>query len=504
MKWFYFVFLFIILLFNSNPVFADKKIVLNTMESEPYQSKYLANNGFLVEISKKAFKRAGYDLEVRFVPWKRAIVESVDGLVDGVLGAWYNDERTKLFAYTDTIGESRLIFLKRKDQVIKYNTLQDLEKFRIGVVNGYTYTKEFDQSPFLMKEVVVSSEINLRKLIYKRIDLTPDIEEVISYILKTKYPEHLGTIETVGEPLKVHMIYNIISKKNSHFKKIVQDFNSGLKSIKEDGTYDSVVKKSKELLCPIVRTDNLTGITVNITDDGAEWPPYTYYRRENGKKTKEIIGFSVDVITEIFKKHNIKYTIRLLPWKRALISVERGKKYQMFLSGSFSEERAAKYHISRSYYTLNHVAFYSAKKYPDGLSVKSIDDIKKNYQPLGLMGYNYSAFGFNPDEINQNGFHSYAQLLKVLHNRKSVGDLFIEGYEIFAGFRAIGEDYLSGRNLKYTQIPGVPPTTFHMMISKNVHYGRDLKALIDNGITELETSGKLEKFKIKYDLIHFK
>jgi len=42
-----------------------------------------------------------------------------------------------------------------------------------------------------------------------------------------------------------------------------------------------------------ITVDDLKGKTISICDDGAEWPPYTYYKRVDGKKSKEIIGFSV-------------------------------------------------------------------------------------------------------------------------------------------------------------------------------------------------------------------
>ncbi len=232
------------LLFCGNFVYAEKKIVLNTMESVPYQGQNLDNQGFLVEISKEAFKRVGYDLEIKFVPWKRALKEAEYGAVDGVLGAWYNEERAKSFEYTDYITKSRLVFLKRKNQQIKYDTLQDLKDYRIGVVRGYTYSDEFDTATYLKKETVKNTELNLRKLIFNRIDLTPDIEEVAFYIIKSKLPDHIGSIKSVGKPLKVHLIYNIISKKTTHFEIITQDFNRGLKMMKKDGTYHKILQEN--------------------------------------------------------------------------------------------------------------------------------------------------------------------------------------------------------------------------------------------------------------------
>ncbi|NOQ40902.1 MAG: transporter substrate-binding domain-containing protein [Desulfuromusa sp.] len=248
-----------------------------------------------------------------------------------------------------------------------------------------------------------------------------------------------------------------------------------------------------------VYADSLKETTIHIADDGAEWPPYSYYQRVDGKKTNKIIGFSVDVITEIFKKHGIKFTVELLPWKRTQKNVEKGKTHQMLLSASYSEERAKKYLVSRSYYTLNHVVFYSAKTYPAGLFVKSVDDMKKRYKVCGLFGYSYESLGFDSSEIDQK-ISSYGQLIKVLHNRPQRCEVFIEGYEIFVGFKAVGIDHLADKDLKYTAIPSMAPKTFHMLISRNFKYAEELKRIIDEGITSLEESGRLNELMKKYNL----
>ena len=112
----------------------------------------------------------------------------------------------------------------------------------------------------------------------------------------------------------------------------------------------------------------LAGKTIRICDDGGEWAPFTYFMRNNGVKTNKIVRFSVDVIQQIFAKYKIPYTSDLPPWKRCLSGVEKGTKYDMFLSGVKNPEREKKYHISESYYvTTPH--YYWSKGSP---SIRSI------------------------------------------------------------------------------------------------------------------------------------
>lgn len=248
------------------------------------------------------------------------------------------------------------------------------------------------------------------------------------------------------------------------------------------------------------RAEGLTGTTIAICDDGGEWPPYSYFNRVEGEKTKNVVGFSVDVIQKIFAKHSIKFTVQLIPWKKCQNEVTRAIQYRMLLSASYNAERAKKYHMTQSYYTLNNHSFYSLRKYPNGLIVKDIEDAKTNYKVCGLLGYSYGSLGFKKNEIDRVA-KTYEQLIKIMHKRPKRCDLFIEGYEIMAGFKALGEDHLSDPYLKSSTIPGMTPKTYHMMISRKFEYGDELLQIINAGITELEKSGIIDELMKKYDLI---
>ena len=55
-----------------------------------------------------------------------------------------------------------------------------------------------------------------------------------------------------------------------------------------------------------------------------------------------------------------------------------------------------------------------------------------------------------------------------------------------------GIDHLADKDLKYTAIPSMTPKTYHMLISRNFKYAEELKRIIDEGITSLEESGRLD------------
>lgn len=74
----------------------------------------LVNGGYIIEITREALRRVGYTLEVKFVPWKRAIEIAKDGDVDGVIGTNYSDERAQTYRLTDVVYQEENGFFGKK------------------------------------------------------------------------------------------------------------------------------------------------------------------------------------------------------------------------------------------------------------------------------------------------------------------------------------------------------------------------------------------------------
>lgn len=245
---------------------------------------------------------------------------------------------------------------------------------------------------------------------------------------------------------------------------------------------------------PICAQD-LSGKTINICDDGGEWPPYTFYKRtSSGKKTDTITGFSVDLIQRILIPKGISFNLELVPWKRCLKGVKKGRPFHMTLNASYSDRRNADYLMTRPYYHTTNYYFYSNRAHPKGLNIKSVDDLQR-YRVCGLLGYNYETYGFKEGEMDQ-GAKTFPALINKLHNNRCT--LFLEKYEILAGFTAIGRLMLADPGLSRQPVPGMAPTRFHMLISKNIPYGKDLKILIDQSIKEMTASGELNQMLKTY------
>jgi polar amino acid transport system substrate-binding protein len=245
-------------------------------------------------------------------------------------------------------------------------------------------------------------------------------------------------------------------------------------------------------VCP-VQGEGLSVKAIRACDDIQEWPPFIYYKREGGKPTADVVGFTAELIREILAPYDVTLTIDLMPWRRCLREVEKGSQYQILLDASTNADRAERYHISKPYYSISPYYFYSKKQHPDGLPIKTMDDLKQ-YRINGIAGYNYADYGLKPEDLDAivNGHEG---LIQKLHRGRC--DLFPEWYEVMRGFAAVGKPYLEDEDLGYAAVPGAPLTPFYLMFPKNA-LGLELKTVVDEGIEKMTKSGRLAEMLSRY------
>jgi len=235
---------------------------------------------------------------------------------------------------------------------------------------------------------------------------------------------------------------------------------------------------------------------LKICDDQAEWPPYTYYPRDNGVANKsQLTGATKDLIDRIFEGSNINYSIVLLPWKRCLNEVIEGQTYEIFADASSNEERLKAYHRSRPTYKTIEGLFFSKKRFPNGLNLSSAADVNQ-YKLCGIMGYNYASFfdlGVKKD-VDLGVNHASKALQKLEKGRCEV---FLSTIEPIFGAVAINQFSL-GSDIDHISLPGAKGTRFYFWISKNSPRADELLGIINNAIDKLYSNGEADAIFKKY------
>lgn len=202
-------------------------------------------SGVLPDIVKAAAKIIGIE-SVIFTgyPWKRNLISGQQGVVDAILPVSRTEERSKYLYYPDEqlVDEKVCFFSKRSLNFHYSGDLMDLKPYIVGVVDGYSYGKEFDQAKFIRRESSSKEERMVKKLRGGRFDVGIGNLDVISYHL-----EEIGYLDqiSVHQPcVSIDPLYLAFSKiKGESHRKMAQDFSNALKEIKNNGTYDKILAK---------------------------------------------------------------------------------------------------------------------------------------------------------------------------------------------------------------------------------------------------------------------
>ncbi|MBI9111879.1 ABC transporter substrate-binding protein [Maridesulfovibrio ferrireducens] len=227
---------------------ADEKVViLSSLEWPPYTGEKLPDKGRSSKRVSAAFAAMGYKVEFRFAPWKRAI-RSVQKNKDimGYFPEYYSKEKAEEFIFSESIGCSPLGVLVSKKRPIFWDTFQDLAKYKIGLVSGYTNTAELDAlvlSGGMDIDYASTDESNIKKLIKGRIRGAVVDCNVYDYISMskpklTKYRSQLTFFNKVIGMNKLHVCF----KKDEKGCALARIFNEGLKIIGQDDFRDDICK----------------------------------------------------------------------------------------------------------------------------------------------------------------------------------------------------------------------------------------------------------------------
>ena len=224
-------------------VFAEK-ISLVTTNWEPVYGKSLPENGFFSALSREAFNKSGYEMEVKFIPWSRAVETAKKGEFDGVMGAYYTEERSKSFDYSDSVYAVEEVFVKNVNADIKYSDVNDLKPYVIGGLRGGGQLEELKKQGFKIQET--SNDLqSLKKVSAGRIDLVLMGRPQLNLLLKDN-PALQKKLEILEPPYKSFDVFVILSKKrksSQNNETIITKFNQSLKEMKADGSYSEILKR---------------------------------------------------------------------------------------------------------------------------------------------------------------------------------------------------------------------------------------------------------------------
>ena len=227
----------------SQQVFAQK-VAMVTTPWEPFFSEHLPDGGVITEIAMTAFEREGHQASIAWYPWVRALKLVEYGSADVVMGAYYSQERSLNYLYSDPIDDIEIGLMARSELgVDHYQTLQDLKLYRIGAMRGWVYTEEFDNADFLDKRLIVNHVAAVRMLFANRIDLLAASVQVFKHEVSLLADKETVNSVVLKPLLGKKQLYMMFNKVDDRTAQLVDVFNRGLAKIRADGTFDKILSK---------------------------------------------------------------------------------------------------------------------------------------------------------------------------------------------------------------------------------------------------------------------
>lgn len=175
------------------PQAETRTLRLSAAQATPYFDPDVPHGGTAMQFIRRMIEHIGAEVEVAFVPRKRALEEARNGSFQ-LSAAW--PLRTSTFGdfiYVGPVVQERQVFFVRNDSPLQdWSAFDDLRGLRIGIVSGFTYTQDLMSLATLGSldlHEAPSDLTNLRKLYAGRIDVFAVTDVTGWHLIKTEFPE---------------------------------------------------------------------------------------------------------------------------------------------------------------------------------------------------------------------------------------------------------------------------------------------------------------------------
>ncbi len=214
----------------------------------PYVDESAPQQGLAIDLITTALIRARYDYKIDYQAWPRALEGGKIGVYDMIANIWYSDERALDLDYSEPylINDMRLI--KRKGSPIKFKKMADLNNVVVGVEKDYAYPMEFAGANNFTKVSNPALLPAIGDLLKGKYDLVIGDLNAINYVLLKFLPTESSSLEILPKSVGLSKLYVAVSKANPKHKAIINDFNEALRSMKQDGTYQSIIQAHQQNL----------------------------------------------------------------------------------------------------------------------------------------------------------------------------------------------------------------------------------------------------------------
>lgn len=203
---------------------------------QPFIDPDSPGGGLITDLAVNAFREAGREAEVSFLPWSRALAATAGGEYDALAGAYHSEERAEHFLYSDAFLLFNVSLIVRRDFPLeKYNDFSELADYRIGVIRDAAYPDAFLEAGLDLHESGSRTSL-VRMLREGRIDMLADTRELFrQHALEAEI--NPDAFRPLRPSLREKDLFLIAPRDAENAQTLIDDFNRGLEKLKEDDQY---------------------------------------------------------------------------------------------------------------------------------------------------------------------------------------------------------------------------------------------------------------------------
>ena len=199
-------------------------------------------HGIGIETTQAAFAKVGIETTFSLLPWKRIMKSMEHGSALGTVSCSRRPERSHYMLFSDELTISTRVAVSRKEiDTSGIQDLQDLRNYSVVSVEDWGMEQQLTAEA-IPHEVTPTLESGIVAIRYRNIDIL-----YASAYPSLHYAKNLG----VRKDIKITPIasepsvplYLCLSKQYPESRTILEKFNTGLRMIKQDGTYQAIRAK---------------------------------------------------------------------------------------------------------------------------------------------------------------------------------------------------------------------------------------------------------------------
>lgn len=218
----------------------ETEIVTGVIPPYTYQ-EVGSQKGLIVEIVEAMSKVTGHSGRIKFLPWKRALMEVTDpgGAPRLIIPLNRSPEREDKFLWVQELYVDKTVLVTKKGSQPKIEAVDQAVNLKTGVLLGSPLEAQLKRLGFREIEPTVDEETNARKLQFGRIAVWHVARLVAPFV----FERHGFAVKDLeyGPGLDENDLYLGASKNLPPEQ--AENWRKAFQKIKEDGTLEKIVKK---------------------------------------------------------------------------------------------------------------------------------------------------------------------------------------------------------------------------------------------------------------------